>query len=87
MDSSCCDARAYMLGAQFLCSRGRLDAFCGFEGACGFTAHGCMACDWLLWAAAVATLATHPMRTDATADFTSRALRGARALNIYRTVR
>jgi hypothetical protein len=41
---------------------------------------------WLLLAAAVALLATHPMRADATGDCRDRALRGDRALNIYRTV-
>jgi hypothetical protein len=41
-----------------------------------------------LLAAAAATLATHPMRADATEDYCrDRALRGDRALNIYRTVR
>jgi hypothetical protein len=85
MGSSSCGARAYMLGARFgvrAAEDGHLTHLAAHA------AHGCMACqEWLLLAAAVATLATHPMCADATGDCRDRALRGDRALNIYRTVR
>ncbi len=47
-----------------------------------------MACqEWLLLAASGTTLATHPMRADATEDCRDRALRVDHAKKHYRTVR
>jgi hypothetical protein len=69
MDSSSCDAHAYMLGARFgvraaedghltlLSAHGcmkcmgaeEMSSVVAFDGACGFTAHGCTASqEWLL---------------------------------------
>jgi hypothetical protein len=77
MDSSSCGAPAYMLGARF-----------GVRVADGqLTFLGRMRL-WRMLAAAVATLATHPMRANATGDCRDHALRGDRTLikNILPTV-
>jgi hypothetical protein len=72
-----CCARTYMLGARFGVRAADLMHLAFFM---AHAAYG-------MSRVAVATLATHPMRADATGDCMDRALRGDRALNIYRTVR
>jgi hypothetical protein len=87
MDCSSCVAHAYMLGARCgvrAAEDGHLTHLTAHAGLRRMGAWHVNVCHWLLLAAAVAT---HPMRADATGDCRDRALRGDRALNIYRTVR